>query len=42
MYIISDNEGDVWIPADDPAFRRKHELKLETMTVTKHIDFGAF
>ena len=39
---FKDDEGDVWIPADDPAFIRKHELKLETMTVTKHIDFGTF
>ena len=39
---FKDDEGDVWIPADDPAFRKKHELKIETMTVTKHIDFGAF
>lgn len=39
---FKDEDGDIWISADDPAFRRKHELKLETMTVTKHIDFGAF
>ena len=39
---FKDNDGDIWISADDPVFRKKHELKIEAMTVSKHIDFGAF
>jgi SpoVK/Ycf46/Vps4 family AAA+-type ATPase len=39
---FKDEDGDIWISAGDQSFRKKHELKLECMTISKHIDFGAY
>ena len=39
---FKDDDGDIWISAGDTSFRKKHELKIECLTISKHIEFGTY